>query len=223
MDFLHVGKHCTFCKQRDFLAFECDGCNEFFCSEHRTFENHNCPTVQEKKLTITCPECECHLKIQVDEDTDFVLAQHMSTSCKSLTKKIKKEKGEKKKSKRPKCKQCKKGCLIRTECKDCKQCFCFAHLNQTVHHCKSLEKKDEKKNKELMAKQRKRKLQRIAKMHETAAKRIKATKVGKSPSVRIVNSNVNANSSSNISSSSTSSSNSVGSSHSSSGWSCTVM
>ena len=78
-------------------------------------------------------------------------------------------------------------------------------------------------DKELMAKQRKRKRQRIAKMHETAAKRIKATKVGKSPSVRIVNSNVNANSSSNISSSSTSSSNSVGSSHSSSGWSCTVM
>jgi predicted nucleic acid binding AN1-type Zn finger protein len=146
MDFLHLGKHCTFCKQQDFLPFKCGGCNDFFCLEHRTFENHNCPTVQEKKLTITCPECECHLKIQVDEDTDFVLAQHMSTSCKSLTKKIKKEKGEKKKSKRPKCKQCKKRCLIRTECKDCKQCFCIAHLNQTVHHCKSLEKKDEKKD-----------------------------------------------------------------------------
>ncbi|XP_022092121.1 AN1-type zinc finger protein 1-like [Acanthaster planci] len=41
---LDIGKHCSVksCKQLDFLPFQCTGCSEIFCLEHRSFDAHCC-------------------------------------------------------------------------------------------------------------------------------------------------------------------------------------
>ncbi|SCU80135.1 LAMI_0B00936g1_1 [Lachancea mirantina] len=39
---LDVGTHCAFCRQLDFLPFNCSQCGKQFCSSHRTKEAHHC-------------------------------------------------------------------------------------------------------------------------------------------------------------------------------------
>lgn len=42
MEFSNLGKHCSKCKQQDYLPFECDYCNKILCKEHRSGSNHKC-------------------------------------------------------------------------------------------------------------------------------------------------------------------------------------
>ncbi|KAK6462152.1 hypothetical protein DFJ63DRAFT_144521 [Scheffersomyces coipomensis] len=39
---MNLGKNCSFCSQLDFLPFQCEFCNEIFCSDHRNVEIHKC-------------------------------------------------------------------------------------------------------------------------------------------------------------------------------------
>ncbi|XP_041376004.1 AN1-type zinc finger protein 1-like [Gigantopelta aegis] len=49
-----LGKQCSVetCKQLDFLPFQCDGCGNVFCSDHRTKDNHGCSLCLQEKTTL---------------------------------------------------------------------------------------------------------------------------------------------------------------------------
>ena len=53
MEFSDLGKHCKLCKQQDFLPFMCDHCNEWFCKDHRTETDHQCPVMNSKNIETT--------------------------------------------------------------------------------------------------------------------------------------------------------------------------
>ena len=44
MEFSTIGEywHYKYCKQLDFLPFECDGCHYKFCKNHRRWDDHEC-------------------------------------------------------------------------------------------------------------------------------------------------------------------------------------
>lgn len=44
MEFPDLGDHCAerTCKKLDFLPMKCDGCGDFYCSEHFSFKMHGC-------------------------------------------------------------------------------------------------------------------------------------------------------------------------------------
>ncbi|XP_021373510.1 AN1-type zinc finger protein 1-like [Mizuhopecten yessoensis] len=46
-EFPDLGKHCSvqFCKQIDFLPFDCDGCGKSFCVDHKFPDDHKCDQV----------------------------------------------------------------------------------------------------------------------------------------------------------------------------------
>ncbi|ODV80385.1 uncharacterized protein CANTADRAFT_49939 [Suhomyces tanzawaensis NRRL Y-17324] len=39
---IDIGKNCSKCNQLDFLPFQCEFCNQVFCSNHRTLDQHDC-------------------------------------------------------------------------------------------------------------------------------------------------------------------------------------
>merc|ERR1711971_572513 len=52
------GQHCShpYCRQRDFLPFECDLCKAILCREHLRYEDHDCPHQARKDARVMlCP------------------------------------------------------------------------------------------------------------------------------------------------------------------------
>jgi AN1-type zinc finger protein 1 len=47
----NIGKHCKICKRKDYLPFECEHCNEWHCSEHRSYLHHECSNAPHQKPT----------------------------------------------------------------------------------------------------------------------------------------------------------------------------
>ncbi|KAL5022860.1 hypothetical protein ScPMuIL_002015 [Solemya velum] len=46
-EFPTIGKHCSIksCQRLDFLPFECDGCLNIYCADHKTKDSHDCTLV----------------------------------------------------------------------------------------------------------------------------------------------------------------------------------
>jgi AN1-type zinc finger protein 1 len=69
MEFFDLGKHCHFCKQQDYLPFDCEFCKHSFCSDHRYATAHSCEKyttkvqkkVEQKPTTVTKLN-NCHHK-----------------------------------------------------------------------------------------------------------------------------------------------------------------
>jgi predicted nucleic acid binding AN1-type Zn finger protein len=48
-----IGRHCSFkaCNMMDYLPIKCDLCRMFYCKEHCSLTNHNCPKYDSNTLT----------------------------------------------------------------------------------------------------------------------------------------------------------------------------
>lgn len=46
-----VYEDCAFCKERVYLPFHCDYCNQYFCGKHRLPFEHDCKNISEWKKT----------------------------------------------------------------------------------------------------------------------------------------------------------------------------
>lgn len=72
MDFSSLGKHCSYCNQKDYLPFNCRYCPSelFFCKNHREPNDHECkhipiqipnppkPEIKKKDKFIKCAVCK---------------------------------------------------------------------------------------------------------------------------------------------------------------------
>lgn len=75
MEFANLGKHCTYCSQKDFLPILCHHCNKYYCKNHMTQESHECPIKKEEKKRVNYtkykkkgPKC---IKCRKRQDIDF--------------------------------------------------------------------------------------------------------------------------------------------------------
>ena len=69
-----------YCRQRDFLPFNCDCCRKTFCLEHRTYSAHACSKAHGKSsTTIICPLCARCIKLTHSDDPNAVFDVHTRT------------------------------------------------------------------------------------------------------------------------------------------------
>ncbi|KAG8433022.1 hypothetical protein GDO86_013179 [Hymenochirus boettgeri] len=64
MELPDLGKHCSepTCRQLDFLPMKCDACDELFCKNHITYDQHTCPSAYKKIFKSRCLKPGCKKK-----------------------------------------------------------------------------------------------------------------------------------------------------------------
>ena len=137
MEISNLGKLCDFatCDCKDFLPYKCSYCKNIFCTNHRSFTDHNCSRVMDLDIiSIECPKCNKSLKMYRKDNEGLILKKHDETCT------IKCEKIEK---------VCDRiGCktkLIFSNTYTCKKCnldVCISHRFEEEHFCESLLKKE---------------------------------------------------------------------------------
>lgn len=133
--FPDLGKHCSqeSCNQLDFLPFSCDGCDKFFCAEHRSYTDHECPNANMRDRVVhICPACSASVLQVFNEDPSLTLRKHAESSNCNPEKKIKK----------PPCcpvKRCKETLTFVNSnvCKSCGVKTCLKHRFPLDHTCSS--------------------------------------------------------------------------------------
>ncbi|XP_006618044.1 AN1-type zinc finger protein 2A-like [Apis dorsata] len=134
MEFPNLGKHCSenSCNRLDFLPLKCDACSIIFCSEHISYNNHNCPSAYKKNIQVpVCPLCNVPIPIKRGDPPDIAVGQHIDNECQSDLKIS---------SQKIFCNRCSmKGCkikeVIQVHCSDCGKNFCLKHRHPTDHVC----------------------------------------------------------------------------------------
>ena len=82
MEFEHLGKHCKmdFCNQKDFLPFLCDGCESYYCLEHRTPTIHQCTKGPGTGTSLViCPICGLGIRVRGEDDPNHAFHVHESS------------------------------------------------------------------------------------------------------------------------------------------------
>lgn len=135
MEFPHLGKHCFqgSCKKLDFLPMKCDACENIFCQEHFTYENHSCPSAYQKNVQVpVCPLCNIPIPTKRGQLPDVAVGAHIDSDCQSDPAM------SRRKVFANKCnvKGCKQKELVPVLCRDCNTNFCLKHRHPQDHQCK---------------------------------------------------------------------------------------
>uniref|UniRef100_A0A1I7T2Q4 AN1-type domain-containing protein n=1 Tax=Caenorhabditis tropicalis TaxID=1561998 RepID=A0A1I7T2Q4_9PELO len=141
-EFPNLGKHCesAVCNRLDFLPIKCSSCSHFYCSEHYTFEAHNCPTGSRVSVQVPiCPICEKPVPTPKNGNVDFQVNEHIQNNCQT-----KKSKVYTNACSVPKCR---KKELVAMNCSKCRSNYCLSHRHERDHSC-------ERKQAEYMATQK---------------------------------------------------------------------
>lgn len=64
MEFDDLGKHCSYCQQKDILPMQCGCCNQYFCLEHIQRESHKCSMASINNNTVVvCKACDQTIRL----------------------------------------------------------------------------------------------------------------------------------------------------------------
>ncbi|XP_017952605.2 AN1-type zinc finger protein 2A isoform X1 [Xenopus tropicalis] len=133
MEFPDLGHHCSeaTCKQLDFLPLKCDACEELFCKDHITYDQHKCSAAYKKNVLVpVCPLCGTPVPVNKGEMADIAVSQHIDRNCTS---------SHKQKIFTNRCFKagCKKKELMKVICDHCHNNFCLSHRHPLDHDCKT--------------------------------------------------------------------------------------
>ncbi|XP_064178550.1 AN1-type zinc finger protein 2A-like isoform X1 [Anguilla rostrata] len=134
MEFPDLGEHCSdkSCKRLDFLPMKCDACEEIFCKDHITYDNHKCTSAYKKDVQVpVCPLCNTPIPIKRGEMPDFKVGEHIDRDCKSDPAQRKRKIFTNKCSKGG----CKQKEMIRVACDQCHLNYCLKHRHPLDHDC----------------------------------------------------------------------------------------
>ncbi|KAG8433021.1 hypothetical protein GDO86_013179 [Hymenochirus boettgeri] len=136
MELPDLGKHCSepTCRQLDFLPMKCDACDELFCKNHITYDQHTCPSAYKKDVQVpVCPLCSAPIPVKRGEMADIAVSKHIDRNCK-FDLSNRKQKIFKSRCLKP---GCKKKELMEITCDHCQNNFCISHRHPLDHDCKS--------------------------------------------------------------------------------------
>ncbi|KAJ4826432.1 Zinc finger AN1 domain-containing stress-associated protein 12 [Turnera subulata] len=132
--FPDLGRHCQHsdCNQLDFLPFKCDGCQNVFCLEHRSYKSHECPkSDHNSRKVVVCEICSMSIETtgQEEDDVKKMLERHeKSGNCDPA------------KKKKPTCavRRCREILTFSntSTCKTCQLKVCLKHRFPADHPCK---------------------------------------------------------------------------------------
>ncbi|XP_053327386.1 AN1-type zinc finger protein 2A [Spea bombifrons] len=136
MEFLDLGKHCSesTCKQLDFLPLKCDACEDVFCKDHITYDQHKCASAYKKNMQVpVCPLCSAPVPVKRGEMPDLAVGRHIDRNCSSDLSSCKK------KIFTNRCLKpgCKKKELMEVLCDQCHNNFCLSHRHPLDHDCRA--------------------------------------------------------------------------------------
>ncbi|XP_046853168.1 AN1-type zinc finger protein 2A-like [Xenia sp. Carnegie-2017] len=134
MEFPGLGKHCSLasCKRLDFLPMNCDACNKTFCSEHISYNTHNCQSAYKKDVQVpVCPLCNKPIPVKRGEPPDIKVGEHIDRDCLSDPAK----ENRKLNANRCSAKGCKKRELVPITCPSCRRNYCLRHRHPQDHNC----------------------------------------------------------------------------------------
>ncbi|GJM98898.1 hypothetical protein PR202_ga15950 [Eleusine coracana subsp. coracana] len=133
--FPDLGAHCDNpdCNQLDFLPFVCDGCDNTFCAEHRTYMAHACANkaaADQGRTVVVCEACGAAIERTSggQNDEQAILAAHArSRQC---------DPAKKRKPRRPAA-RCRETLTFSntSQCKRCEQKVCLKHRFPGDHEC----------------------------------------------------------------------------------------
>ncbi|KAM9305495.1 AN1-type zinc finger protein 2A [Gastrophryne carolinensis] len=133
MEFPDLGRHCSevTCRQLDFLPLKCDACEDLFCKDHITYDQHKCAAAYKKDVQVpVCPLCGTPVPVKKGEQPDIAVGQHIDRNCSTRrTQKIFTNRCFKP--------GCKKKELMKIECDRCCHNFCLSHRHPQDHDCRS--------------------------------------------------------------------------------------
>jgi hypothetical protein len=121
--------------QPDFLPFQCDGCQAWFCLDHRLYAQHECRndlTKSRNVVAIVCPSCTLTFHMYESESADAMIDEHLRLSCKAGAAREKKARERKK----TQCvaRGCKE-CVHTFVCPTCQRLTCVKHRFAEDHAC----------------------------------------------------------------------------------------
>ena len=131
MEFLDLGKHCKMqgCNQKDFLPFQCDGCGDHYCKEHRSYKDHGCTKEPRGAEVILCEHCGQSIKVHENISTNELIREHIASgNCIKVP--------------INRCKDCKKKLTMVNSlpCSDCNERVCIRHRHKHIcrneHSCR---------------------------------------------------------------------------------------
>lgn len=129
-EFPNLGKHCesAVCNRLDFLPIKCSSCAHFYCSEHYTFEAHNCPTGSRVSVQVPiCPICEKPVPTPKDVNVDYQVNEHIQNNCQTKRSKVY--------TNACSVPKCRKKELVAMNCTKCRSNYCLAHRHERDHSC----------------------------------------------------------------------------------------
>ncbi|CAI0455485.1 unnamed protein product [Linum tenue] len=132
--FPDLGRHCQHkeCNQLDFLPFKCQGCQQVFCLEHRSYRAHACPkSDHNSRKVVVCEICS----------TSIETTGHGELAEKALLERHEKSgQCDPRKKKKPTCgvRRCKEILTFSNTCvcKTCQMKVCLSHRFPADHQCK---------------------------------------------------------------------------------------
>eukprot|EP00117_Sycon_ciliatum_P043309 scpid89746/ scgid4155/ AN1-type zinc finger protein 2B; Arsenite-inducible RNA-associated protein-like protein len=139
MELPSLGTNCAWeeCNQLDFLPFTCDMCNKVFCLDHRSYDQHQCPSAYQKDVRVpTCPLCNALVPVARGEDPNIKMNEHIANQCQgSNTGTSNTGTAKQDPSKRCHMKGCKRVDMVQVRCDQCAHQFCLRHRGPPDHKC----------------------------------------------------------------------------------------
>ncbi|WVZ22256.1 hypothetical protein V8G54_000800 [Vigna mungo] len=80
--FPDLGEHCRHndCHQLNFLPFTCQGCQNVFCLEHKSFKSHACKNSNHNnRKVVVCETCSMSIETTyyVEQEEETILEKHL--------------------------------------------------------------------------------------------------------------------------------------------------
>eukprot|EP00742_Colponemidia_sp_Colp-10_P002094 GILJ01002236.1.p1 GENE.GILJ01002236.1~~GILJ01002236.1.p1 ORF type:complete len:295 (-),score=-0.07 GILJ01002236.1:130-966(-) len=131
-EFSDVGAHCSqpYCRQQDFLPFECNACHQMYCLDHRSYSSHECQLSSgfDARLII-CPLCSKGIRLIDGENPNLTWQRHSESDCLP---------GSAPAKRRCPVKGCKTQLTLTStfKCPECRQDVCMSHRWPADHRCR---------------------------------------------------------------------------------------
>ena len=149
--------NCEFagCTSADLLPARCRACNKQFCSQHLSYDGHQCPKRPQANALPVCPLCNQAVPLaSPTQSPDMAVSMHIDGGCKPVPTASQQAAGvagglttggAAATSRMNFCSMpgCNKNEITLIQCHHCRNSYCVTHRAATAHKCRVAEQRDQ--------------------------------------------------------------------------------